>query len=926
MMKPVVLLTPRCLLLTLVLSLPVLGGTTGKISGRVQDAETGEGVVGASIVLEGTSVGASTDVDGNYVIINIPPGSYTVSASGVGYQRKRFLNVKVNVDFTTRLDVKLTSEAIAMETVEVQAEAPMIRRDLTSTHTTVDAAAIQALPVESVTQLLTLQAGIVQGADGSLHIRGGRSNEIQYTVNGVSISNPFDNSRSVQIATNAIQELSVVSGTFNAEYGNALSGVVNTVTKEGGRTLSGSVSGYAGDYISTHDDVFTNIRKVNPLSHTVLEATLSGPVPELEEYANFFLSARKDQELGWLYGIRESNPWDYVYRNPTDPNDIRLLQTGDKSLVSMNPSNEFSGTAKLTVTPFSAAKIRYDVVYSNSDYKNYTHDYKYNPDASYNNMEWGMFHSLELRHAVNASTYYTVRGSYTLNDYKQYLYPLLDASNNEVNYSAGCGIDISTLHASPAYQPDYKSVEPAPYTFLAGGTQNGHYYQRSRTFGVKFDVTSQLDKSHEVKLGVEYKDHKLDFENFTVLCDTVRYFSPTIPGTNTSYHDVYSRVPKEVSAYIQDKMEFDNLILNVGLRYDYFSAKSAYSTEMFYPSPNSPTLPTTVDKASLLADAAGKHQWSPRVGVSFPITDKGIIHFSYGHFFQMPPFSYLYTNPGFKYSFSSGTPTFGNANLNPQKTVTYELGLQQQLMENLSFTVTGFYKDVRDLLALQQIRISGDETYYKYVNKDYSNVKGITFSLTKRRTAGDLVGATLDYTYQVAEGNDVDANAFFLDLSSGRQTEKIPVYLSWDQSHTLNATVTVGQPSDWNITLVGRVGTGLPYTPQITSKTVYLTPNSGRKPSHATVDLLADKTFVISGISVTAFVKVFNLFDALDERYVYDDTGRATYTLVATQGTAQATDKLSGTISGLHSAQEYFVRPSYYAPPRQVRVGATVEF
>ena len=267
-------------------------------------------------------------------------------------------------------------------------------------------------------------------------------------------------------------------------------------------------------------------------------------------------------------------------------------------------------------------------------------------------------------------------------------------------------------------------------------------------------------------------------------------------------------------------MEFESLILNVGLRYDYFSARCRlFDEHLRIRRRTARRCRPTVDPSTLLAQAEGKHQWSPRIGVSFPITDKGIIHFSYGHFFQMPPFSYLYANPNFKYSFSSGTPTFGNADLNPQQTVTYELGLQQQLMENLSFNLTGFYKDVRDLLALQQIRISGDETYYKYVNKDYSNVKGHHLLAHQAAHApSDLVGATLDYTFQVAEGNETDANAFFVDLSSGRQSEKVPVYLDWDQSHTLNATVTVGQPSDWNVTLVGRLGTGLPYTPQITRR------------------------------------------------------------------------------------------------------------
>ena len=205
-MKPIILL-----LAGLLTAATVLAGTTGKIAGRVRDAATGESIVGASVILEGTTTGASTDVDGNFTIINIPPGTYAVVVSGVGFQKKRFTNVKVAVDFTTRLDVDLSTDVIALETVEVQAEAPMIRRDLTSSQTTIDAGVIQALPVESVTQILSLQAGITQGAGGELHIRGGRSTEIVHGQRRFHL-NPFDNTRTVQIATNAIQELSVVSG------------------------------------------------------------------------------------------------------------------------------------------------------------------------------------------------------------------------------------------------------------------------------------------------------------------------------------------------------------------------------------------------------------------------------------------------------------------------------------------------------------------------------------------------------------------------------------------------------------------------------------------------------------------------------------------------------------------------------------------
>lgn len=918
------------LLFSILLSQLSFAGTTGKLAGYIKDGETNQPMIGVNILVAGTVFGAATDLEGYYLINNLPPGKYTINISAVGYQKKQFVDVRIAVDFTTKLDVTLMPESVQLETIVVQAQSPLIRTDLTSSQVTVDADQIDNLPVESISQLLTLQAGIVEGAGGDLHIRGGRSNEILYTVNGVSIANPFDNTKTVSIATNAIQELSVVSGTFNAEYGNALSGIVNTVTKEGGSVYKGKISFYTGDHLSSRENVFFNINNVNPLSTYTGEMTLGGPVPFASNKLLFFVSGRYDREKGWLYGIREHNTTDSVYINPTNPNDIRIASTGDGAVVPMNPSQDFSGTAKLTYKPFPMLKINYDLIYSRSDYKNYSQDFKYNPDAMYNNYELGLLNSIEIRHALNEKTFYTLHGSYNFNDYKQFLYPLLDGSGNTVNYYPGMvsnlsGSNLYDVHADPRYQPDYKLNPVASYTFLSGGTLNGQYYQRSKTIGAKFDLTSQITNNHEVKLGVDYKSHQLDFENFTILRDSTTYTSPTIPALSTTNHDYYIKKPKEFSAYVQDKMEFKSIILNVGLRYDYFNANSQYSTDIFYPSPNYPNIPSAIDPNSLLATAPAKHQFSPRVGISFPITDQGIIHFSYGHFFQMPPFSYLYTNPYFKYSLAMGTPIFGNANLNPEKTVTYELGLQQQLMEDLAFNVTGFYKDIRDLLAMQEIRISGDQTYFKYVNKDYGNVKGITFSLIKRRTLQSIIGVTLDYTFQVAEGNETNTDAFFLDLASGRQSEKIPVYLTWDQTHTLNATVSVGK-SDWNITLVGRLGTGLPYTPQISGNQIYLRANSGRRPSQAVIDLLAEKALSLYGFDFTIFLKIFNLFDTLNERVVYNDTGRATYTLVANQSVAVATDDLSKKIPSVHSADEYFNQPTYYQPPREVKLGLSMEF
>ncbi len=910
--------------------LSVHAGITGKIAGKVTDAQSGEELIGINVLVENTTMGAATGIDGTYIINNIEPGVYSLVFSGVGYQKKIVTNVNVSSDFTTQINIELSFEAIGMETVVVEAIRPLVRKDLTSSHTTIDNTQIEALPVESIDQILSMQAGITEGVDGELHIRGGRSNEIAYNINGASAINPFDFTRTVQISTNAIQELSVVSGTFNAEYGNALSGVVNTITKEGGSKYKGSISYYTGDYVSSHsykgdfplirlsngsvikkndNKPFLNLGDIDVVNNQVVEGTFGGPFPFTDEVLSFFFSGRYDNNKGYLYGQRQHTIYDSVYRSINNPNDIKLSQTGDNSIVSMNPSKEYNLTGKFTIKPFQAVKLNYDVVYSNADWQTYNHDYKYNPDANYHRFEWGLINSLELRHALSGNTFYSLLGSYSIYDFKRYLFPLLDETGKEVDYHPG--MSLTGLRADPRYQPIHKDNTVSPYTFVSGGTLDGHFYQRSNSYEVKFDITSQITAEHELKFGVKGKHDIMDFEEFEIRRDTTQYLTPTILGPETNSHDLYTKEPIQYSAYIQDKMELTSMIINAGLRFDYFNSQSQHAPDINFPRTN-------------LEDAKEKTMLSPRIGISFPITDRGIIHFSYGYFYQLPPYTYLYTNPTFE-SFG-GTPTYGNADLKPEKTVTYEMGLQQQLTETIAFNVTGFFKDVRDLLALQRIRISSSTSYNKYVNKDYGNIKGITFSFTKRKMPGDLFGASVDYTYQVAEGNDTDAESFFLDLASGRQSEKIPVPLEWDQTHSLNAVVTIGNYKDWIVTVVGAINTGLPYTPQIFESQILLSPNSERKPLRANVDVLVEKSFDIYSVVTTLFIKVFNLFDALNENVVYDNTGRATYTLEETKGGPQETNRISEVVPGVHSATEYFVRPNYYSAPREVRIGLSLEF
>lgn len=568
--------------------------------------------------------------------------------------------------------------------------------------------------------------------------------------------------------------------------------------------------------------------------------------------------------------------------------------TGDGSLVPMNASNSFTATNRLSYRLSPTRKINYDFVFNQARYRNYSQAYKYNPDGRYNNFENDVLHTLEYSDWLDKNTSYKVRGSYSRNIYEQYRYK-----------------DLDSLHYAPTENLATRSGAPFEY----GGTQNGQFFQTAETYQVKLDAISQISSRQEVKGGFEIRLPQMYQFSATVLRSLAGNIDhPVYPSPEDSRYSTYARFPRQYSAYLQDKMEYESIIMNVGLRYDYFIANAKYPVNIFYP--KGPT-----------KKAPAKQTLSPRIGVSYPITDRGIIHFSYGHFYQMPQLRRLFENPDFKFNGRDITATtFGNANLNPEKTVTYEFGLQQQVTDNLAFMVTGFYKDVRDLFATQTIRISGDTTFNMYVNKDYGNIKGITFSLIKRRTAADMISFSVDYTFQVAEGNDVSADAFFIDQSSGRESEKMVVFLGWDQPHTLNGTLSIGKYQSWNVSLIGRVGSGLPYTSTVTNSQIIPRPNSSRKPTQSTVDMLAEKDFSVGDLTFSLFLKIFNLFDTLNEVSVFTDTGRATYTLQSKYGDGPGIDARLATTPGLHGTSDYYNNPLNYSAPREVRVGVTVGF
>ncbi|MCF6238244.1 MAG: TonB-dependent receptor, partial [Candidatus Marinimicrobia bacterium] len=227
----------RSLLVGLAIISNIMAGTTGKISGKITDNYTGEALIGVNIMVEGTGLGAITNIDGYYVILNIPPGFHTVKTSMIGYARHEIKEVRVEIDRTETLNIIMSEEILEGQSVVITAERRVIKMDVAASQRSMDAESIKQLPVTSISEVLGLQAGV-----SGFSVRGGGADETSLMIDGIELKDQRTNQPITGIPLSAVQEISVQTGGFSAEYNNVRSGVVNVVTKDGSGGYSGTVT------------------------------------------------------------------------------------------------------------------------------------------------------------------------------------------------------------------------------------------------------------------------------------------------------------------------------------------------------------------------------------------------------------------------------------------------------------------------------------------------------------------------------------------------------------------------------------------------------------------------------------------------------------------------------------------------------------
>jgi len=896
-------------LLILLYCQAVSAQTTGKISGKITDLTNGEPLIGANIMIVGTNFGAASDFNGDYYIINIPPGIYKVRASMVGYESVLVENVTVSVNRTSVTNIGLKETVLQGQEVVIVADKITNKKDQTSSVRNINSEQMNMLPVENIDAVVQMQAGVVAG-----HFRGGRMDEVSYLVDGMNVNEASGRSRAVKIEKEVVSEVEVITGTFNAEYGNAMSGIVNVVTKDGSNEFHGSASVNAANYYTSHKDIFIGL-KDNDFSRTK-DYQIYFEVPVIKDYVSLVLNGRYQDIKDQYNGIRRFEPDNYSNFLYDDPKNYYSVHTGDNSYVPMGTNKEYSIYGKLAIKP--AASIRSSITYSlnHSDAKSYNHWYKYNPDGRATDHTRTDLVALQVNHTLSNALFYELKLSYMKNFDGNYLYD---------NY-----LDSRYLH-------DEYAVSNGP-GFSTGGQDKSYTKRTSEDYMAKFDITYQANKNHIFKTGLVYTKHDIDqfwalirnkyagavdeLEQ-TVDPETGRiYFlnyEPTIITNSSVYSDIYKVHPVEFSAYIQDKMEFESMVINLGLRYDYFDPATSYPTQWRNPA-NQLDYPNNPEYMSKYNDASTNSQLSPRFGISYQLGSSALLRFSYGHFFQMPPLYALYTNPQHIVATENYKTTMGNPLVKPQKTIQYEVGLWQQLNPAMSIEVAVFYRDIYDLLSTKLIQTYNQVWYGLYSNKDYGNARGLEM---KYEFYLGAISVGLNYTLQYTRGNADDPTFTFSRAGDSKDPVNLLIPMSWDQRHTLN--VSAGYNTEkYGATLTAYYNSGTPYTYEPISESslsrINLSPNNSSIPGQFSVDLSAFYTIWSNqDYRLRINVLAYNILDALNAGSVYPRTGQPYTDIVRDVD-------LSGHRSNFNDYYDIIKNPAMYSAPRSVKLGLTFSF
>lgn len=932
---------------------------TGKVVGKITDAETGEPLIGANVIIKGTNLGAATNMDGQYMIINVPPKVYSIVAKYIGYRDVTNTNIDISINLTTEVDFALSSTEYELGEVTIVAVKPLINKNVTNSISIIEAEDMKNLPIRGIANIVAIQTGVVEQG-GDLFVRGGRQDAVAFYVDGVLVNNPvFGGAQNLGIQ-NAVEEVQFQAGGYSAEFGGANSGIISVATKTGDEVYHFGLEVITDNFTGEVGEKFLDTYLYG-YSEYVL--TASGPIlPSFKDLKFYIAGSNLFQRspAAFYQGIDMKDVYD-----PGAPSDTFDVFYPEGYRVNQASNQYFlQGNLTFDLKPLS---FKLSGSYVGTESRNGVGILAYNTrNRAGLHEDQTITTSLKITHVLSNNSFYDLIFSY-FDDYYVDMDPIFKHDITLYGDSianANVGTTLRRFGINPL------ALTAFTFSFTRRDIPfNNYRKQRSRYLGGVFNLFYQLGTHHELKTGGDYKYY------------TIRRYS--LPGPRSietlrraipdgDFTEMYNRLdnygydvfgnpydgegldaaknPVFAAYYIQDKMEFSDLVLNVGLRLDYIDTDS----EEFINPNNIQFLEGNIIDPATLRDVDPFVFVSPRIGLSFPVTDKTVFHAQFGKFIQQSRLRDVYqgynvVSDNIKGGFAISQPVgFG---LRPERTTQYELGFKQQIGDVFAFNITGFYKDIKDQIQIRTVNAeptAAHRQYYAFLNGDFVTIKGLEFSFDLRRTS--RIAAALNYTYSNAQGTGSNSSSSFRQIWQSPTAE--PFFpqqiapLDFNQANKGNLNIDYrfadndGGPIFENsgLNLLFSFTSGFNFTRWDENsfgnrRFPVESLNASTTPWTFTLDGRIDKSFNIGALSINVYLWVLNILntqnvvqvfnvstDPFIDGFLASREGAATVeNILAEFGEEQARRYVE-----LYNTTNY--NSANFGPPRQFRLGIRLDY
>lgn len=888
---------------------------SGKLTGKVIDAETGEPLIRASVRIEGTKIGAVTDLEGNYTILNVPVGVYRVKASYIGYTDVTVEGVKITSNLTTRVDFSLGTKAKQIDEIVVSSDRPLVEPSATTKTMVISNEQIQNSPLRGVQGFVGLQAGVIQPeGSGTIYMRGGRAGEVAFYVDGILQNNPLNNGFAGNVSNDALQEIVVLSS-FDAEFGNAGSGIVTTTTKDPSTDRYTANVHFITDAFLPKRSFGTN--QFGGYGYNLGNISVGGPLipgfKDLSFYGLLEYQNLEDRNPRQGFGVLPGNDLEQfngVYKLRYElGNGIDLKFGGNFTRTASRVFDNVRGGVR------ENANFVRDAQGNLIDYNFVDLDGQLGTNTAHQQRTESAVDQVYLRYtqALTAESYFTIQG--------QFLRQFTETMDNTFRRD---------FYSYKAQLDSVPSAFDAFGLFInTGRPLRGYSRELIQYFEVRGDFETQINE-HNIKAGGQFRYHTYKFGNFDPSIDpranvnnisfigytpedfgfeplttwfnsftnTNREIDPTtgmpllVGGERVRDSDIFdsrvdaARNPIIASAYIKDRYGIKDFNLNVGLRFDYLDANTL-AIDL--------TKPLNDDGSINFGNNRTIFVLQPRISFSFPVSEQTVFHAQYGRFAQMPQLRFLYDSRNTSAQRLRGQGIARNPNLEAEITNSYEIGFQQMLGNATSIDVTAFYKETSNLLQTIRVVLNNGFVLNYFGNADFGTIRGLDVTLRSNRF--NYLNLSAAYTLQFAAGTNTDATrlAEFYRRNADAETAPTAIAaLDFDQRHTGNIQIDYrvdlndkSMPEalrGFGANLLVRFNSGSAYTPvfadfdPVTQSGVSVSrsfKNTAYTPWVFRVDLRVDKDFkLFDKLNTKVYLWALNLLGNDNVVSVYPTTGR----------------------------------------------------